>query len=67
MHYSSREGSTDTLKPVMHHLYCKMQSVAGAKSLIIGDGSMRHFPTRIQWGLARLRPTMSIVLSEEMN
>ena len=25
----------------------------------------RHFPTRIQWGLARLRPTMSIVLSED--
>ena len=36
-----------------------MQSGAGAKSLIIGDGS------RIQWGLARLRPTISIVLSED--
>ena len=44
LHYSSREGSTDNLKPVLHRLYCKMQSVAaGAKSLIIGDGSKATF------------------------
>ena len=43
MHYSSRGGSTDTLKPVLHRLYCKMQSGAGAKSLIIGDGSRATF------------------------
>ena len=66
MHYSSREGSTLNLKPVLHCLYCKMQSEAGAKSLIIGDGSKAtFFPTRIQWDLARHRPTMSIVLSED--
>ena len=66
MHYSSPEGSTDNLKPVLHRLYCKMQSGAGVKSLIIGDGSKAtFFPTRIQWGLARLRPTLSIVLSED--
>ena len=65
MHYSSREGSTDTIKPVLHRFYCKMQSGAGAKSLIIGDGSKATFPIRIQWGLARIRPTMSIVLSED--
>ena len=43
MHYSSRQGSTDNLIPVLHGLYCKMQSVAGAKSLIIGDGSKATF------------------------
>ena len=43
MHCSSQEGSTDTLIPVLHRLYCKMQSVAGAKSLIIGDGSKATF------------------------
>ena len=43
MHYSSREGSTDTPKPILHRLYCKMQSGAGAKSLIIGDGSKATF------------------------
>ena len=43
MHYSSQEESTDKLKPVLHRLYCKMQSVAGAKSLIIGDGSKATF------------------------
>ena len=43
MHYSSRERSTDTLIPVMHRLYCKMQSGAGTNSLIIGDGSKATF------------------------
>ena len=43
LHYSSREGSTDNLKPVLHRLYCKIQSGAGANSLIIGDGSKATF------------------------
>jgi len=43
LHYSSREGSTDNLKPVLHRLYCKMQSGAGVKSFIIGDGSKAIF------------------------
>ena len=66
MHYSSQEESIDKLEPVLHRLYCKMQSEAGAKSLIIGEGSKAtFFPTGIQWDLARHRPTMSIVLSED--
>ena len=33
----------DNLKPVLHRLYCKIQSGAGANSLIIGDGSKATF------------------------
>ena len=33
----------DTLRPDLHRLYCKMQSGAGAKSLIFGDGSTAIF------------------------
>ena len=65
MHYSSREGSTDSLKPVLHHLYCKMQSGVGAKSLIIGDGSKATFSHPYSAGFSS--PSSNNILCLKMN
>mgnify|MGYP006890728500 CR=1 len=57
-------------QPIILNPFCTVYIVRCSLGLVLNPSYLeivqrRYFPTRIQWGLARLRPTISIVMSED--